>query len=375
MKIEEFGLEEFFARWEFTAPYLMCASDVEGVPLRELLALADDECRGLWEDLHLGYTETAGHPLLRAEIARLYGLAPEEVLVFCGAQEPIFVLMNTLLEPGDHVVVVTPCYQSLHSVARAIGANVALVPLDAERGWDLEIEDIERAMTPRTRLVVVNFPNNPTGALPERRTFEDLAALAESRGAFLLSDEVYRLLENDPADRLPAAVACSPRGISLGVMSKAFGLAGLRIGWVASRDEALLRRAASFKNYTTICAAAPSEILALVALRARDAVLQRAREIVAGNLALLDGLFARWPGVLSWSRPRAGTVGFPKLLAPVPIDDFTRELVEGAGVLILPGTVFDDTDNRFRIGFGRKSLPEALARFEEFLARRRDGGA
>ncbi|HEX2987741.1 MAG TPA: aminotransferase class I/II-fold pyridoxal phosphate-dependent enzyme, partial [Chloroflexota bacterium] len=258
MRLHEFKLERYFARWEFDAPYLLCCSDLEGYRLDDLLALADDESRELWHNLALGYTESAGHPLLRAEIARLYdGVSPEEILTFAGAEEAIFVLMNVLLGQGDHAVAVWPAYQSLHEVARAAGAEVTLLPLEESNGWALDLNALRRAMRPNTRLIVVNFPHNPTGYLPDSATFSALLELAEESGATLFSDEVYRLLEFDPAYRLPAAVDRSRRAVSLGVMSKAFGLAGLRIGWVASHDHDLLARMAAYKDYTSICNSAP----------------------------------------------------------------------------------------------------------------------
>lgn len=254
MQLPDFALERYFARWEFAAPHLLCTSDVEGWRLADLLALADGVERAHWEALTLGYTKSAGDPRLRAAIAGLYeGVCPDEVLTFAGAEEAIFVLLNVALRPGDHAVVLWPAYQSLHAVARAAGADVTLLPLTAADGWALDLAALRRALRPATRLIVVNFPHNPTGALPDRGDFEALVALADEAGATLLSDEVYRLLEYDPAMRLPAAADRSPRAVSLGVMSKAFGLAGLRIGWLASHDADLLRRCAAFKDYTTIC--------------------------------------------------------------------------------------------------------------------------
>jgi aspartate/methionine/tyrosine aminotransferase len=224
-------------------------------------------------------------------------------------------------------------------------------------------------LTAATRLVVVNAPHNPTGMLPsvaEWRTLTD--ALAE-RGIHLLADEVYRFLELDPADRLPAGGDAFDRGISLGVMSKSFALAGLRIGWLATRDRDLLARCASFKDYTTICSSAPSEILALIALRARDRVLARSHAIVTANLAHLDGFFEDWVDRFTWVRPRGGSIGFPRLTVPgVSIDDWAAGLVENEGVLLLPGSRFDYPGNHFRLGFGRTDLPEALAGLERYAA-------
>lgn len=370
MPIAPFKLERYFARWEFSAPHLLCSSDIEGYPMGELLALADEECRGLWHGLTLGYTEAPGHPLLRAEIAGLYeGLAPEQVYTFAGAEEAIYALMHARLQPGDHAVVTWPGYQSLYEAARAAGAEVTLLPLRPEAGWGLDLAELRAALRPSTRLIAVNFPHNPTGALPDRAAFEAVVQIAEEAGATLLSDEVYRLLEYDPADRLPAAAERSPRAVSLGVMSKAFGLAGLRVGWLATRDTALLERVAAFKDYLSICNSAPSEVLALTALRARAAVLERSLTILRANLALLDRFFAEWEGALRWSRPRAGSIAFPQLQIGRPVAQVAEELVAQEGVLILPAGVYDYPGDYFRLGFGRRSLPEALAGLERYLRR------
>jgi aspartate/methionine/tyrosine aminotransferase len=370
MRIPDFKLERYFARWEFAAPYLLCSSDIEGWRLKDLLALAGPDALARWEGLTLGYTEAPGLPALRQEIAALYpGLGPEDVLTFAGAQEALFVLMNVLLGPGSHAVVTWPGYQSLHEVARATGADVTLLPLREEDGWAFDLDALRRALRPDTRLIVVNFPHNPTGALPDRTTFEALCALADERGIHLFSDEVYRLLEYDAKDTLPPAAERTPRGISLGVMSKALGLAGLRIGWLACRDAELLRRCMAFKDYTTICNSAPSEVLALIALRAKEQVLARSRAILTANLALLDAFFARHADTFHWVRPRAGSVAFPRLLREVPVARFTQELVEREGVLLLPGDVYDFPGNHFRLGLGRTNLPDALSRLERFITR------
>jgi aspartate/methionine/tyrosine aminotransferase len=370
MRIADFALERYFARWEFAVDHLLCASDVQGFPMADLLDLADEQTRAMWEALTLGYTESTGHPLLRAEIAALYeGIEPDDVLVFAGAEEAIFCLANVMLGPGDHTVVTWPGYQSLYEVARATGADVTLHELREDTGWALDVELLRRQVTPATRLIVVNAPHNPTGMLPDRRTFDALVSVADDAGAHLLVDEVYRFLEFADGDRLPAGAEASPRGISLGVMSKSFAMAGLRIGWLATRDRDVLARCASFKDYTTICSSAPSEILALIGLRARDAVLARSREIVATNLDRLDGFFDEWGDRFSWVRPRAGSVGFPRLTVPgVSIDDWAAGLVEAEGVLLLPGSQFGFGGNHFRLGFGRTDLPVALDRLEQHAA-------
>jgi aspartate/methionine/tyrosine aminotransferase len=216
---------------------------------------------------------------------------------------------------------------------------------------------------------VLNVPNNPTGHVPDPVTFRAVSDLAADAGATLLVDEVYRFLEHDRLPLLPAGADLGPHGVSVGVLSKSFALAGLRIGWLATRDAGLLDRAARFKDYTTICASAPAEILGLIALRARDRVLARSRSIVDANLALLDATFERHADRLRWVRPRGGPVGFPALDADVPVERFAEELLAEEGVLIAPGSIFGHPGNHFRLGFGRTDLPAALAGFERFLER------
>jgi aspartate/methionine/tyrosine aminotransferase len=371
VRIAEFALERYFARWEFAAEHLLCASDVEGYPMADVLALADDEARALWDGLRLGYTESTGHPLLRAEIAGLYeSVGPDEVLTFAGAEEAVFCLMNVVVGAGDHAIVTWPGYQSLYEVARAAGADVTFHELRESTGWGLDLDLLRRQVTPATRLIVVNAPHNPTGMLPDRATFDGLVSIAADAGAHLLVDEVYRGLEFDETDRLPAGTDALPTGISLGVMSKAYAMAGLRVGWLACHDRDLLARVAAFKDYTTICSSGPSEILAIIALRARDTVLARSRGIIAVNLERLDAFFDAWPDRFGWVRPRAGSIGFPRLTVPgIRIDDWAAELVRAEGVLLLPGSQFGYSGNHFRLGFGRTDMPEALDRLEAYAGR------
>jgi len=371
MRLADFALERYFARWEFSVQHILCASDLQGMPMAEVLAMADEETQSLWDRLTLGYTESTGHPLLRQEIATLYdGMASDDILVFAGAEEAIFCLANVALEAGDHAIVTWPGYQSLYEVARGAGADVTLHELREDAGWAIDLDLLRRQVTPATRLIVINAPHNPTGMLPDRATYDGLVDLAADAGAHLVVDEVYRFLEFDEGDRLPAGADALERGVSIGVMSKSFAMAGLRIGWLATRDRDLLARCAAFKDYTTICSSAPSEILALIGLRARDVLLARSRGIVTTNLERLDALFDEWADRFTWVRPRAGSVGFPRLTVPgVTIDDWSAGLVAAEGVLLLPGSQFGFGGNHFRLGFGRTDLPVALDRLEAYAAR------
>ena len=375
MKLDPFRLERFFAAHEFDAPYVLCSSDCESFTVAELLELED----GAWDGmagLRLGYTESRGDPALRERIAGLYnGLSAEQILVHAGAEEAIFTFMNAALAPGDHAVVHAPYYQSLGEIARGAGAKLTEWPADSGKGWALDLQFLRDHLTERTRVVVVNFPHNPTGFLPERSFLDELSRLSDERGFVVFSDEVYRGLEYDPADRLPSFCELNQRAVSISVMSKAYGLAGLRIGWVASRNRELYNRLAAFKDYTSICNSAPSEYLASLALRHHRRIVDRNLEIIRDNLDRLETFFARHEGILDWYRPRAGSIAFPRFLGGAggsvgpgtSAEAFCDELRRRAGVLLLPGTVYGPEYDCVRVGFGRRNLPEALQRLERFL--------
>lgn len=372
----EFALEVHMSRWEFAARYNMTASDAESMTLGELLALAEPADRDAFESLWLGYTETYGAPDLRQAIAETYdGLSAEDVLCFAGAEEGIYVAMRVLLGPEDHAVVVTPNYQAAETLPLSVCA-VTGVALEPDQGWTLDIDRVAAALRPNTRLVSVNFPNNPTGKILERDRFEALVALCRSRGLWLFSDEVYRGIERDPALRLPQAAELYERGLSLGVMSKAYGLPGLRLGWIAGRDRVLLARLERYKHYLTICNAAPSERLALIALKARATLLARTNQLANNNLALTERFLARYPELFSWHRPEGACVGFVRYQGADGVEAFTERLVHEAGVLLLPASVYRSDlgpvpDDHFRIGFGRTQVPEGLAAMAAWITRNR----
>src|SRR5215208_1253387 len=371
--LPDFRLEVFFARWEFEARHHLAASDAETLSLASLLELGTDEDRERFLELPMSYAPTWGSPELLAAVAGTYELAgPEHVLTFAGAEEAMFWALQELVGPGDHAVVTVPNYQSMETVTVATGAAVDGLVLRPEDGWALDLGALEALLRPETRLVAVNFPNNPTGAVPDRETFTRLVELCDERGIRLFSDEVYRGLELDAARTLPQAADLSPRALSLGVMSKAYGLPGLRIGWLACRDRALLERLETRKHYTTICNAVPSERLAAIALRAGERVRARNRDIVAANVPVFEAFFAGWPEHFAWDPPQGGCVCFPRLLTDEPARTFCRRLVDEAGVLLLPADVFaselgDVPQDRFRVGAGRRDPEPGLEALGAFL--------
>ncbi len=370
MKIVPFALERFFARHEFSAPHLLCPSDCETFSLGELLAMEPGAAEA-FSGLRLGYTEYPGDPALRREIAGLYqGIGADDILVFAGAEEAIFVFMNAALQAGDHLIVHSPCYQSLTEVATAAGCRVTRWESQASQGWALDPDWLPGQITSATRVVAVNFPHNPSGYLPEADRFARLVDIARRRGLFLFSDEVYRFLEYKAGDRLPAACEIYENGISLGVMSKAFGLAGLRLGWVACRNHDLLRAMAELKDYTTICTAAPSEFLSRLALHHRREILERNLGIIGRNLDGLNVFFERHEEFFSWQPPKAGPIAFPAVRFAAACDDFCAGLLADLGVLLLPGRVFAAAAQHFRIGFGRRDFCHGLDGISAYMEKK-----
>jgi aspartate/methionine/tyrosine aminotransferase len=371
MNIEPFRLERYFAEYEFGDALLLGSSDCESISTAELLALEPGAHEALLAQ-RLGYTESLGAPELRGAIAGLYErVTADDVLVHAGAEEAVYAFMRAVLRPGDRVVVQVPCYQSLEDVARAHGCDVLSWRPSAEGPpWEWDVATLARLCSDGARAIVVNAPHNPTGFLPGLDMLRAIVALADQHGAVLFCDEVYRFLEFD-APRLPAACDLSPNAVSLGTVSKSFGLPGLRIGWLASRSPELLHAVAGYKDYLTICSSAPSELLAAVALRRRDAILARVRTLLAANRALLAAFFREQAPAIVGEVPAAGPVAYARVAGSAAA--LCARAIE-AGVMLVPSAVFGDGDSHVRVGFGRANLAAALARFAPVLAAGRSAG-
>lgn len=371
-QLTDFRLESYFAKWEFTARHHLTASDIQSMGVQELLGLADSDDRAAWENLWLGYTTTEGDPELRTAIAKTYDrLETDDILCFAGAEEGLYLAMQVLLEAGDHAVVVTPNYQAAETVPLSL-CEVTGVPLDPEDDWALDLDRIRAAIRPDTKVVSVNFPNNPTGKVISNSDFTELAGICDEHGIHLFSDEVYRGVERDPALTLTQAADLSSRGLSLNVTSKALGLPGLRIGWIACRDRNLLHRLARAKDYTTICNSAPSEVLARIAVKARETILEHNRALLNRNRAIFGEFFARFPDTFEWRSPDGGSVAFPRYTGPGTAEEFCLRLVEEAGVLLLPPSIYRSElapvpTDRFRIGIGRADPEAGLAALADWL--------
>lgn len=369
MKIAPFVLERYFAEYEFTARYLLSSSDCEALSMAELLSMADDETRQLWEDLRLGYTETLGHPMLREAIAEIYDQISADDILVVVPEEGIFLLMHALLVPDDHVICTFPGYQSLYEVARSVGCELSTWEPDEERGWCFDLGQLEQKMRSNTKLVVVNFPHNPTGYVPSRAEFQALIDLVRQRGVYLFSDEMFRFLEVNKGSTIPSGCELYDRAFSLFGLSKTFGLPGLRLGWIVSQDYKTLKRMNDLKYYTTICSSAPSEILAIMALRSRATIIDQQLRRVHKNITVLEAFFAEHEDCFRWNRPVGGSMCFPRLLLSQGASKFCEDLVQETGIMLAPSSVFHFGDHHVRIGFGRENLPEVIKLFEDYLDR------
>jgi aspartate/methionine/tyrosine aminotransferase len=369
MTLPPFKLERYFAQYEFNTEFLLCSSDCEAMSIADLLALEPGSAEK-FQSTWLGYTESQGSPALRKEICNLYSsMQPENILVHAGAEEAIYLFMHAMLKENDHVIVHAPHYQSLSEVAKGIGCQISPWLAHEENGWALDLDELRHLMRTTTKAVIINTPHNPTGYLMSRADFDELNKFVQEKKLILFCDEVYRESEYNPADRLPAACDYGDHAVSLGVTSKTYGLAGLRIGWIATQNKKIYEKMASLKDYTTICNSAPSEFLSEVALRNRQKLIDRNLGIIQNNLTVVDNLFTRYSSIFNWVRPKAGSMGFPKLLKG-DVEKFCDDLVKRSGVLLLPGTMYDDSRNHFRLGLGRKNLPQAVERLEEYLKKK-----
>jgi aspartate/methionine/tyrosine aminotransferase len=374
VKIERFALERWMTTWETLTPYDIAESGIYPMSVKELLAFEPPaEREQLLErllDLRLGYSEAPGTLELRSAIAATYRRAgPEEILVTTGAIEANFLLFNVLLEPGDHVVAVYPAYQQLYSVPRAIGCEVALWKLRPENGFRYDLHELERLLTTRTRLIVINTPHNPTGAMLSEEDLIRIDRLAASVGARVLSDEAYRWLDLPGGDPLaPPMRDLGEAGISVGTVSKPFGLPGLRIGWIAGPAE-LIAQCWATRDYVTLSPGKLNDALAVLAFKHRGRIVERTRAIVRRNLETARAWFAEHSDVVSWTPPRGGLLALLGYALDIPSLELSDRLAEKYGVMLAPGSAFG-VEHHLRIGVGQEpdTFAEGLRRTAACLA-------
>jgi aspartate/methionine/tyrosine aminotransferase len=370
MYIEPFKVEIWMNEWETRCTYNLAETCVASITVEELLALSGgsaDDLSGLLQ-MKLTYGDIEGSPRLRTAIANLYAnQCIEDITVTHGTIAANMLVHKAIVEPGDHVLSIVPTYQQHYSIPKSIQADVTTLALREEDGFLPNLEALKASVKPNTKLIAFTNPNNPTGALIERPMLEDMVDIADSVGAYLLCDEVYRGTAQVGDGMSPSIVDLYAKGISTAGMSKVFSLAGLRVGWVIApqevREQVLIHR-----DYDTISVGMINDHFAAIALEHADKVLARSHEITRGNLALLEAWIAKEPKV-SWVKPRAGTTAMLKLNIPVTAREFCIDLVTKTGVMLTPGDAFD-MEGYARIGFANdtQTLTEGLAALSEYLA-------
>ncbi|MBX9454148.1 MAG: aminotransferase [Mesorhizobium sp.] len=370
MKIEAFGVEIWMNRHENHCRYNLAETCVESLTVAELLSLAGKP-NSVLDDLlpmKLTYGAIEGSARLREAIAGLYeNRSAGEVLVAHGAIGANALVYAALVEPGDRVVSIVPTYQQHVSIPESLGAEVLTLALRAEDGYAPDLDALRRLAGDRAKLIVFANPNNPTGALMERSTLEEVVRIAEGCGAWVLADEVYRGLDQQGEGSTVSVADLYDRGISTGSMSKAFSLAGLRLGWIAARRD-LLEAVSIHRDYNTISVGMIDDLLAAIALESRDAVLVRNRAIVRENLEMLDAWVADEPSI-SWVKPRSGTTVLLRYTHEMDSEAFCTRLLEETGVLFTPGSALG-AEGTVRIGYANnpRILREGLAAASGFLA-------
>ncbi len=366
MKIQNFKLERYFAKYEFSTKYLLSSSDCDGFAMNDLLSCANSDELKLWDELKLGYTDSKGHTLLREAISPYYNNAPIDDIIMGSPGELNYITMNVLLKPEDHIISISPSYQSLYEIAKTIGCEISYWKPNPEN-WKFEISDLEKLIKSNTKLIIINFPHNPTGSYLTKSELLKIIDIAKKQDCYLFSDEMYHKLMIGNMEELPPVYTLYDKGISLWGTSKSFGMAGLRTGWIASKDKNLINGIESYKDYLSICNSAPSEILSIIALNHLDVFLQKNIRKIKKNIELFNALVNKHPEFFKFIPPEAGSTAFVKLNIRKSALEFSEHLVQEAGIMTLPSEMFEFEGKYIRIGFGRENTEECLEHLDRFI--------
>ena len=370
MNIKDFSIERYFAKYEFTAKYLLSSSDCDGFPMQYVLDLASNEERKSWETLKLGYTETRGSLGLRKAITQHFQHISVDNVVVSSPGEANFALMNVLLQREDEVICMSPMYQSLYQVAISIGCKLVFWQAEKHNNqWYFDPSRLESLVTPKTKLIITNFPHNPTGYSPNADDWDAIIGIARKNGIALFSDEMYRFLSHDPSNDTRSTCDLYENAISLWGTAKTFGLAGLRLGWLTSRNTEILSKVEAFKDYLSICNNAPSEVLATIALNNQAKFVEPNILKISNNLQLFKSFCERNAHFLNFPLPNSGSTAFVELKIKETALEFAEKLVRDTGIMILPSETFDYGTKHTRIGFGRENFAEILDIFEQYIHR------
>jgi aspartate/methionine/tyrosine aminotransferase len=367
MQLPHYKLLRYFAQFEFSTPYPLSASDCEPLSIGDLLSFEEDADQK-FHKIQLGYPLPQGNFSLRKQITKDYThLNPDQLILTAGSEEAIFLCLSALLKKGDHVIVQAPCYQPYYEIPKALGCEVSLWNGKEEDGWELDLSELQNTIQKNTKLILISLPSHPTGYLMSSKKLFDLVEIARGARIPIFCDESYSGLEFHAQEKLPKICDLYELGISIGTLSKVYGLPGLRLGWIATHGKVLLHEIVALKDYTTLSCSAPSEFLGELALRHAEHILQKNRKLVQSNFELLQRFFKKHSDVFDCRVPHAGCLAFAKLKKNADADQFCADLYEKTQVLCVPSTCFDYGKKHVRIGFGRKSFSRSLDQLEKYL--------
>lgn len=372
MKIKEFGVEIWMNAYETKCAYNLAETCVESLTLEQLLEMAGKKDSILAEllPMKLTYGAIEGSDRLRNNVAALYTeQSKDNVIITHGAIGANALVYETLVEPGDHVISVAPTYQQHYSIPESYGADVSILKLREEHAFLPDLEALRALVRPNTKVIAINNPNNPTGALMDQAMLEQIVTIARSVGAYLLSDEVYRGIDQHGDGSTASIADLYEKGISTASMSKAFSLAGLRLGWIVGPAD-LIHSVSIHRDYNTISVGMLNDHFACIALENKDKILARNQAITRTNLKYLDQWVAQEPKV-AYVKPKSGTTALLKFDIDLPSRDLCVQLLDSKGVMFTPGSALD-IEGYVRIGYANNLsvLKEGLAKVSEFLAQR-----
>jgi len=364
--IENFKLERYFGLYEFKTRHLFSSSDCDGYSMQYVLQQASNKELELWNNLRLGYTESEGSFRLREYISKLYQKMTPDNIIVSSPGEANFIFMNILLKSTDHVICISPSYQSLYQVVKTIGCEISFWEPD-KNNWHYDPLHLESLVRKNTKLIIINFPHNPTGAFPSINELMKIVEIADDNHIYLFSDEMYHLLTHKNIQEIPCICDVYEKGVSLWGMSKTFGLAGLRIGWLACQNKKLLKKVLSYKDYLSICNNAPSEILSMIAINHKDQFIAPNLLKINKNIRLLVDFKSSHRNFINFISPKAGSTCFAHLNILESTYEFCQKLIKRTGIMLVPSEIFEYESGYVRIGFGRNNFPEILDIFHEYV--------
>ena len=371
MKIKPFAVEEWMNAWEVGAKYNIAETCVDSISMNDLFELTGEDKTEFLNRLcarRLSYGDIEGLPEFRKGVCGLYKtLNIENIVPTHGASGANHHVFYSLISPGDRVVSIMPTYQQLYSIPESYGADVQILHLSKENNYLPDLEKLSRLVTPKTKMICINNPNNPTGALMSEQMLREIVEIARSADAWILCDEVYRHLSQEDG-WCPSIVDLYEKGISVSSMSKVFSLAGLRLGWIATHDMSVVKSCLSHRDYNLVSCGVFDEMLAAAALKHRDKLLERSRKIVRENLQILDDWVGSEPHV-SYVKPKAGTTALVYYDLDISSYEFCEEMYKKTGAFVTPGDCFE-VPHSMRIGYayGKQDLIDGLKAISEYIA-------